>query len=699
MTVSITRRTVLAGLGAMAAAPAFAARARAPGSGHPEQFDRLWLGSAWYPEQWPESAWGRDLDLMAGAGFNVARIGEFAWSTMEPREGRFELDWIERAIRQAEARDLRIVLCTPTDAPPAWMTSAYPDVRRVFSDGRYAEHGGRRHFSISSPRYRRFCRRIASELARRFGDEGSVIGWQIGNEYTEESYEAAAREGFQEWLRDKYGTLDELNRVWTTAYWSQTYTAWSQIPFHAGRGNPGWMLDAKRYITDTWLAFQRNQLEALREAIAPHQFVTTNLGGLGWADRFNRAEISRELDLITWDNYVGQGHIEPNRNSASHELVRGWKRQNFWVMEMQPGSVNWAPVSNALYKGETRALTFSAVGHGADGVLYWQWRNALNGQEQYHGCVVGPDGEPLPIYSEMQRIGEDFRRATAALRGTTPVSEVALVHDYDSRWAIEFQRQHRDFDVVGVLLEWRAVLNARLQAVDIVEPIAPLSQYKAVFAPSFNLITDAQAQLLLDYVEAGGRLVLGPRSGMKDEFNRLRPERQPGPLAGALGARVEQFYALDEEIAVTGEAGDGTARIWAEWLEPDAPDTRVLLRYGEGAQWVAGKPAVVERDFGRGRIAYVGALLDRDTLMHVLQPYIRDIEPTFGPLPAGVDVMRRRGAGRDVFVLINHARDPRRVDLPERMRSVLEGGEVRDTLELGPQGVAVLENRITTEAV
>lgn len=293
----------------------------------------------------------------------------------------------------------------------------------------------------------------------------------------------------------------------------------------------------------------------------------------------------------------------------------------------------------------------------------------------------------------MRRIGEDFRLATEALRGTTPVSEVALVHDYDSRWAIEFQRHHRDYDVVGVLLEWRAVLHALLKAVDIIEPVAPLSQYRAVFAPSFNLITPAVAQLLLDYVRSGGRLILGPRSGMKDAFNRLWPRRQPGPLADALGARVAQFYALDEEIAVTGESGSGTARIWAEHLEPGEPDVRVLLRYGDGASWVAGKPAVVERGYGQGRIAYVGAVLDRELLTRVLRSFVSDIRPAFGDVPPGVDVMRRHGEGRDVFVLINHSRDARRLELPEPMRNVLEGGGLRDTLELESQGVAVLEHR------
>jgi beta-galactosidase len=244
------------------------------------------------------------------------------------------------------------------------------------------------------------------------------------------------------------------------------------------------------------------------------------------------------------------------------------------------------------------------------------------------------------------------------------------------------------------LLEWRAVLNEKVQSVDIIEPVAPLSQFTAVFAPSFNLITDTTAQLLLDYVKAGGRLVLGPRSGMKDAFNRLRPERQPGPLADALGARVEQFYALDEAVAVSGSSGEGTAHTWAEHLEPTAPDTEVRLRYAAGVPWIGGKPVVVERKFGKGRIAYVGALLDRDALTQVLSAFISDVRPAFGPIPADVDVMRRRGAGRDVFVVINHARESRRVTLPTPMREVLGGREIQSSLQLAPQDIAVLEQKL-----
>jgi beta-galactosidase len=405
----------------------------------------LLLGSAWYPEQWPESSWDADLALMEQAKMNVVRIGEFAWSTEEPAEGHYDLDWIDRAIALAAKHHLAVVMSTPTDAPPAWLTSKYPDTLGIDADGHRREHGNRRQFNYASPHYREFCRQIVGQLAKRFGHDPNVIGWQIGNEYTDESFDAATRAQFQRFLRAKYKTLANLNQHWATAYWSQTYTAWDQIPMENTRGNPGLLLDHKHFVTATWRSFQREQIEVLRPAILPQQFITTNIGGLGWSDNWDHYRITEDLDLASWDDYVGQGHLNVARNAMLNDFVRGWKRQNFWVMETQPGSVNWAQVNNALDRGETRALAWQTIGHGADAILYWQWRSALNGQEQYHGAIVGPDGKPLPLYAEIKQLGDDFQAASPALTGTSPRSEVALLHTYDSRWAIDFQLHSRDY--------------------------------------------------------------------------------------------------------------------------------------------------------------------------------------------------------------------------------------------------------------
>lgn len=670
-----------------------------------DEIPPLMLGSAWYPEQWPESQWDTDLANMQKAGLNMVRIGEFAWSSLEPSEGRYDLDWMERAVAAAARHGMVTIIGTPTDTPPAWLTSKYPEVLRVSEDGKQLQHGSRRHFSIGSAKYRELCAGIVEQLARRFGSNPHVVAWQIGNEYTEDSFDDESRRGFHEWLRGRYGSLERLNKHWMTAYWSQTYDRWEQIPMTTGRANPGLLLDYKRYVTDTWRSFQRNQIDVLRRFVEPRQLLTTNLGGLGWANRFNRQVIASDLDVISWDEYLGSGysdkskngtgHLNPDRSGSTHDLVRGWKQKNFWVLEIQPGFVDWSPtVSNSLDKGETRAMVWHAVAHGADCVAFWQWRSALNGQEQYHGCLVGPDGTPVPLYPEVAQTGAEFAKAGAVLAGTAPVSEVALLHDYDSRWAIDFNPFSQRYEQLEVLQSYYKALRRETQSVDIVVPTAPLERYKLVVAPSLNVISADLAKRLAAYVEQGGNLVLGPRSGMKDEFNALNLQRQPGPLVPTLGGRVEQFYALLEDVPVAGTWGAGKATIWAEALQATAPDTEVLLRYGKGNDWLENQPAVLRRRVGRGTITYLGALLDPALLGTTAKQLIAaaSLKPLTIPVPEGVSVGRRVGEGREVFVVTNFSGAAQVIPLPSEMLDVLNGKRVSQ-IDLPRYGVAVLSRK------
>ena len=658
---------------------------------------RLWLGAAWYPEQWPESSWEGDLSLMQAAGINVVRVGEFAWSRLEPAEGQYDFDWLARAIRMAQRHHIAVVIGTPTDAPPIWLTSRYSQVLRVGPDGRRNEHGGRRQFSYSSPLYRQFCRDIATRLAQRFGHDPDVIGWQIDNEYTDESYDAATRAQFQQWLRQRFGTLDALNRAWTTAYWSQTYTAWSQIPLNAQPGNPGLLLAHRHFVTHTWRTYQSNQIAALRPYIAPRQFITSNFGGLGWSDNWDHYALARDLDIASWDDYVGQGHLDVYRNGAISDFVRGWKRRDYWVMEAQPGFVDWAPISNSLDQGEVRAMTWQSIGHGADAVLFWQWRSALNGQEQYHGTLVGPDGNPVPLYNEVAGIGREFRQASAALAGTAPRSEVAILTSYDSRWAIELQRHSAHYKQLQVLLDYYRPLEDLTHSVDVVNAYAPLARYKVVVAPGLNVIPQDLGRHLAAYVRGGGHLILGPRSGMKDRHDRLDIHRQPGPLVPVLGGRVQQYYALDSQVAVAGPAGSGTASIWAEALQPLTRQTRVILRYAANTPWLSGQPAALRRAYGRGEITYLGALFDPQLTRGVLRRALigAGVRASMGALPADVELMRRYGSGREITILINHGAAPRTVALPGPAEDLLHPGMKVREVTLAAQGVAVLEQPAT----
>ncbi len=645
------------------------------------------LGAAWYPEQWHEAQWESDLALMEAAHINFVRIAEFAWSTMEPKEGDFQLDWLERAVRAAEKHHIAVVLGTPSAAPPAWLTQRYPETLRTKEDGRKDEHGNRQQFDWSNAKYRELAGKVAEKMAEKFGHDKNVIGWQIDNEYANESYGEATQKQFQDWLKKKYGSLDELNKRWTTAYWSETYQDWSQIPIEEKYGNPGLLLNWKEFVSDTWRSYQKVQLDAIRAHAEPRQIITTNM--MGWFDAYDHYTVSQDLDFASWDNYVGSGHLDFVRNGATHDLTRGFLRKNFWVMETQPGFVNWHANNNSLDKGEVRAMAWHAIGHGSEAVEYWQWRSALNGQEQYHGVLVGADGTPVPLYDEVKQLGAEFEKAAPILAGTTVKSEVAVLNDYESRWAINWQRHNRAYDPIDALVSYYGPLRALARSVDVVADTAPLGGYKLVVAPALNVLTPAAVKNLEAYVRGGGHLVLGQRSGMKDADNSLYPQRQPGPLTELLGARVEQWYALDKDVPLEGDWGAGQGTMWAELLGVKAPDTKVLMRYGKSNGWLDGQAAAVTRKVGKGSITYIGAWLDDGERKKAAGWMLSEsgVSAVMPDVPEDVEVSVREGEGRHVVILENFG-ETKTIALPREMTDVLKGGAAK-SVTLEKYGVGV----------
>jgi beta-galactosidase len=341
-------------------------------------------------------------------------------------------------------------------------------------------------------------------------------------------------------------------------------------------------------------------------------------------------------------------------------------------------------------------MAWHDVGHGADAVEYWQWRSDLNGQEEFHGTLVGADGTPVPIYPEVAQIGEEFAKAGAALSGTSVHSQVAILHSYDSRWAINWQRHNKNFDPIAQIVSYYKPLREVAQSIDIVQPTAPLDGYKLVVAPGLEVISEAEAKHLIAYVRNGGHLVLGQRTGMKNEDNGLWPQREPGPLAETLGGRVDQFYAIDDKpgdtVPVTGTWGATTSTIWAEQLSTTAPDTEVLMRYGKSNGWLDGKPAAITRKVGKGRITYIGAWMDDATMLNAAEWMAKTsgVTPAFGPVPDGVDVYPREGEGKKIFILVNFSKDAQTITFPSIMHSVLDDKDLA-SVSLDHYGVAVLQ--------
>lgn len=683
---SLTAATMLASLLSIAA-PTCVAQATKYANNPP-----LMVGAAWYPEQWPESRWDADLALMEAAHIHVVRVGEFAWSTMEPSEGNYQFGWLDRAITMAAKHHICVVLGTPTAAPPAWLTTKYPDTLGVSADGVRYEHGNREQFSFTSPRYRQFAHDIAEQMATRFGHNPDVVGWQLDNEIGNPSFDPTAKTQFHEWLKKKYGTIGNLNKLWTTAYWSQTYDNFDEIPVRAKGENPALLLDWKRFVSDTWKSYLVNQISAIRPHADPRQFITTNT--MGWFDGFDAYEIHSVLDMAAWDDYISTDKYDYVANGAADDLTRGYKNKDFWIMETEPAFVNWRPINTPMKKGQVRDLAWQDVGHGANVVEYWQWRAALNGQEQYHGVLVGADGTPVPVYAEVKQTAEEFTKAGSAIAGTTPESSVAVINDFPSRWAIDFQRHNIEFNPVSEFVAFYRPLREQTQSVDIISDEAPLDKYKLVEAPALNVLPQAVADRLIAYAKQGGNLVLGPRTGMKNQYDALYVQRQPGPLEDLLGGRVDQFYAIDKDVPVSGALGSGTANIWAEQLSIKSPETKALLTYGDGSYgWLDGQPAAITRKVGKGSITYIGAWLDPALLSKLTASLLSDagVKPIIPNAPKGVEVCMRSSAQKSVLVLINHNTTAAHIELPHAMKDLLaDGNPSRTSVDLPKYGVAVL---------
>ncbi len=627
---------------------------------------------------------------MEKAHVHLARVAEFAWSSMEPSEGQYNWTWLDHAIEQAAKHHVVIVLGTPTAAPPAWLTTKYPETLRVDENGRRDEHGNRQQFSFASTKYRELAHGIAEKMAERYGKNPNVVGWQLDNEYANDSYDPEAKAQFHAWLQKKYGTIANLNKLWTTQYWSQTYDNFDEIPVRSADENPALLLDWRRFVSDTWKSYSENQISAIRPHADPRQFITTNT--MGWFNGFDSYVVHQVLDIAAWDDYVSTPVYDPAANGAAHDLTRGFKQKNFWVMETEPAFVNWRKTNNPLEKGQVRDMAWQAVGHGADAVEYWQWRSALNGQEQYHGTLVGPDGEPVPVFPEIQQVGAEFEKAGDALKGTQPVSPVAMIETYDSRWAIDFQRHAAKFDPVAELVAFYRPLREAAQGVDLIQPSADLSKYKLVVAPALNVLPQSTAQHLIDYVKGGGHLVLGPRTGMKNEYDALWQDRQPGPLEDLLGGRVEEYYALENDVPVSGDAGTGTSQVWAEILSTKSPETQVIAKYGASNGWLDGKPAVITRKVGNGSITYLGIWPDAPLMKKLTDAAVKDagVQPLVANVPEGVEVCERSGEGKTVLILINHTTETQHVTLPAAMTNLIGSGGSSTTVELPKFEVAVL---------
>lgn len=699
----------------------------------------FYFGCDYYPEQWRqwlaegEAAWERDAELMAEAGFNVARLAEFAWGALEPAAGEFDFGWLDRAVAALQRREISVVLCTPTAAPPPWLLAAHPDITQVTAEGRRQGPGTRREACANHPVYRQRSRIICEALAAHYAGHPAVIGWQTDNEFGCHGAVGCCCDhcaaAFRSWLRARYGTVEALNEAWGSAFWGELYAGWEQVPpptRSTAERSPSHLLDYQRFSSDVWRGYQDEQLVILRRHF-PQRFITHNL--MGFYPGLNYYDLARDLDFVSWDNYDYYG-ATPAVVAAAHDHMWGVKRRNFWVMEQQVGQINWSVYNPAPPPGFVRRKSYQAIAHGADGLLYFRWRQAVAGAEQYHSGLLDQAGRPTMGYYEAQAIGRELKTLAPLLEGTEPRPQVAILLDYDSRWSLQLQphnarlrydvapdytlespalridydaQEHADRYLTGngypawPFLAPYVALWERSVATALVEPESDLSAYRLVCAPFLNLLRPEVVEKLARYVEGGGTLVLGPRTGVKDAGNKFFTTPQPGPLAALAGVTVRLFDSLEPAAANVlrwahmPSAHRTEVGLWAEVLE--AQDAEVVATYTHG--WYAGEAAITSRRTqAGGRVVYVGCMggpVLYETLFNWLLPQVQ-AHPLVMPM-RGVEAQERIAPdGRRLVFLINHTRTAQRLSLARPVTELLSGERCERAVALQPGQVAVYED-------
>lgn len=670
------------------------------------------LGVAYYPEHWPMERWETDARLMQEAGITRVRMGEFGWQRMEPRSGEFDFGWLEQAIALIARHGIKTILGTPTATYPAWLHAMHPDIHQVKSDGQVKAWGQRQDACKNHPGYREHARRIVERMTAALGNHPDVIAWQTDNELgchgTARCYCPRCAAAFRTWLSERFrGDIGALNAAWGTVFWSQTYDTFEQVmpPLDTADcmgndgQNPGLVLDYYRFSSDVQIAFHREQAEIVRRN-SPGRIVTHNLMGL--FNQIDYFELAKHLDVVSWDNYTftANGTNRPPPHAA-HDLMRGLKQRPVWVMEQGSGPGGWGSFPATPQPGQMRLWAYQAVAHGADLINFFRWRSCRWGREQYWHGILYHHGVPQRRYEEAKQLGGELAALSKALDGTTVAADAAILFDYDSLWAFETQPHTGDgFDYREMATAWNAALGRFGVASDLVGSEADLSRYKLIVAPSVHVCTPELARRLEEYVRAGGTLVLGPRSGVKDAENAVVDALLPGLLRPLAGCVVEEYDAFNQvpglELRVRGADGvEQRVRGLAEVLVPD-DGVETTLTYCN--HYYGGRPAAVVNRVGAGRCHYVGTVLGTDALRAFLAPVLRASGIEVIPdLPDAVEVIvRAKDGARFVFVL-NHADTPVMVRLAVRGVDLLSGRAVDGEVALEAFGVGVYALRANGE--
>jgi len=680
----------------------------------------MFFGSDYYPEHWvfpyagtadnPEAAWERDAVLMVKAGINVVRIGEFTWGLCEPEEGKYDFLWLRRVMDIMGRHGIKVVVGTPTAAPPLWLAKKHPEILPIDERGQIKHEGTRRAACLSSDVYWDYSKRIVTAMVEALGDHPQLVAWQIdngmGGNDTEFAFNDATREEWHFWLQAKYEKIERLNDLLGLRFWGQTVTSWDQVPMpmHApAMHNPALLLDWNRFRSDTMVQFVKMQADILHERFPNIPVTVTMRAFLRQYDHFDMAGV---VDFVSIESNVVMKAATAEL-ACDIDMLRSLKKSDirtpdgdcgFWAMEQKVGQVNWQDVNSLVQPGLIRLFTYQLISRGASGILYFRWRQPRIGSEKFYGAIVPHHIEGNNrVFMEISQIGDELKLLAPSLKDTKVVSEVCILYSHDNDWSLQQPNQpNKYFNLREHIQLIYNALHDRNIPVDFARPNEDISQYKIVFAPSLHLLAPAEADRLKLYVQNGGILISTFNTGLVDQHHIAPDTGFPNDMTDLFGLEVLEFDPIPpgEENHLTFKGAFPTshlhpARLWCDIIEPKG--CQVLAVYSKG--FYASRPALTMNSFGLGKAIYI-ATMSHQHFYNDLVGWLRqmcDLHPLL-KVPENVEVSMRQKEGTRVYFLLNHQNSPVRIQFYKPMHDFLTGNTFSGNYDLPPHGVLVLDD-------
>lgn len=646
------------------------------------------IGVDYYPEQWDKSMWSHDAELMAQTGVKLVRIGEFAWSKLEPQDGVFDFEWLDEVISIFSRYKIEVVLCTPTNCPPLWLYQAYPETIRIGADGRPIQTGIRGHRCVNSPIFMDYAKRITHQLALRYGSNPSVVAWQIDNEL--EAYHCSCdvcKEKFRNWLIDRYDTLENINNTYGTTVWSNEYSDVSQIEpptaYPQAWQNPSLCLDYYRFSSECTAMYAKELAMAIKLEI-PRAKVTTNTWFCEDAPDFYK--LFSELDFVSYDNYPPMRLPKDPEEFYSHafhlDLMRGIKGDKFWIMEQLSGATgSWAPMSPAPKPGMIKGYSLQALAHGADTVVHFRWRSAAKGAEMHWQGLIDQSNVPGRRFFEFSELCKTAAKLSV-IDTTELISDIAIIYSPENDRAFKIQPQSEGFYYLEQLKAFHRAFSAYGANIDVISPDADFSNYKVVVAPCMYLYKKSTAESLYRYVIKGGTLVMTNRSGVKDSSNNYVNETLPTVYRELIGAEITECDPIgNDERTITDFAGNKfTCKKWCDVL--NVTTAKAYAEYDDGFYRCC--PAVTMNRYCGGVAYYVGTICGSDFYKSLAANIMKQTGiPRFNGLPEGVEVTTRTNGLDDYIFFFNNSEKNAAIGLPKPMYSIIDTVG-KDKIELKP---------------